>query len=107
MAGFALTFSPPKTVSVLWALGDAAVSSAVLCAHEAAVEEALAFLEDHAAFTRRGHGGILQVDTDGLVAASFVHRTSRASDPQLHTHLLTQLVLSYPLVIHHFSVSAC
>jgi conjugative relaxase-like TrwC/TraI family protein len=88
VAGFALTFSPPKTVSVLWALGDAAVSSAVLCAHEAAVEEALAFLEDHAAFTRRGHGGILQVDTDGLVAASFVHRTSRASDPQLHTHVL-------------------
>ncbi len=88
VAGFALTFSPPKTVSVLWALGDQAVSSAVLSAHEAAVEEALAFLEDHAAFTRRGHGGISQVDTDGLVAASFVHRTSRASDPQLHTHVL-------------------
>jgi conjugative relaxase-like TrwC/TraI family protein len=88
VAGFALTFSPPKTVSVLWALGDQAVSSAVLSAHEAAVEKALAFLEDHAAFTRRGHGGISQVDTDGLVAASFVHRTSRASDPQLHTHVL-------------------
>ncbi len=88
VAGFALTFSPPKTVSVLWALGDAAVSSAVLFAHETAIGEALAFLEDHAAFTRRGHGGILQVDTDGLVVASFVHRTSRASDPQLHTHAL-------------------
>ena len=88
VAGFALTFSPPKTVSVLWALGDAELSSAVLSAHEAAVEEALGFLEDHAALTRRGHGGILQVDTDGLVAASFVHRTSRASDPQLHTRVL-------------------
>ena len=88
VAGFALTFSPPKTVSVLWALGDREVSGAVLAAHEAAVKEALAFLEDHAAFTRRGHGGILQVDTDGLVAASFLHRTSRASDPQVHTHLL-------------------
>ncbi len=88
MAGFALTFSPPKTVSVLWALGDEAVSGAVLGAHEAAVGAAMAFLEDHAAFTWRGRGGLLQVDTEGLLAAAFVHRTSRAADPQLHTHLL-------------------
>jgi conjugative relaxase-like TrwC/TraI family protein len=88
VAGFALTFSPPKTVSVLWALGDEAVSGAVLGAHEAAVGAAMAFLEDHAAFTWRGRGGLLQVDTEGLLAAAFVHRTSRAADPQLHTHLL-------------------
>src|ERR1700722_2007443 len=48
----------------------------------------MAFVEDHAAFTRRGHNGVLQVDTEGLLAASFVHRTSRAADPQLHTHVL-------------------
>src|SRR5205807_6530721 len=47
-----------------------------------------AYLEDHAAFTRRGKAGIMQVDTDGLVAAGFVHRTSRAADPQLHCHVL-------------------
>ena len=35
-----------------------------------------------------GHNGVLQVDTEGLLAASFVHRTSRAADPQLHTHVL-------------------
>ncbi len=29
-----------------------------------------------------------QVDTDGYVAAAFVHRSSRAGDPQLHTHVL-------------------
>ncbi len=88
VAGFALTFSPPKTVSVLWALGSDEVSAGVLGAHEAAVDAAMAFLEAHAAFTRRGHGGLLQVDTEGLVGASFVHRTSRAADPQLHTHVL-------------------
>ena len=88
VAGFALTFSPPKTVSVLWALGDEAASAAVLDAHEAAVGAAMAFLEDHAAFTRRGRGGLLQVDTEGLLAAAFVHRTSRSADPQLHTHVL-------------------
>ena len=88
VAGFALTFSPPKTVSVLWALGDEEVSGAVLGAREAAVGAAMTFLEDHAAFTWRGRGGLLQVDTEGLLAAAFVHRTSRAADSQLHTHLL-------------------
>ena len=49
VAGFALAFSPPKTVSVLLALGSDEVSAGVLGAHEAAVEEAMAFLEVHAA----------------------------------------------------------
>ena len=88
VAGFALTFSPPKSVSALWAVGDQATADQVLAAHDAAVAASLAFLEDHAAFTRRGHNGVLQVDTEGLVAAGFVHRTSRAADPQLHTHVL-------------------
>jgi len=88
VAGFALTFSPPKSVSALWAVSDQATSDQVLAAHEAAVTAAFAFVDDHASFTRRGHNGVLQVDTDGLIAAGFVHRTSRAADPQLHTHLL-------------------
>ena len=46
------------------------------------------FLQDHAAFTRRGHAGAVQTDTDGYLAAAFTHRTSRARDPQLHTHIL-------------------
>ncbi len=49
---------------------------------------ALEFLQDHAAFTRRGHAGAVQADTDGYAAAAFTHRTSRARDPQLHTHVL-------------------
>jgi len=88
VAGFAVTFSPPKSVSVLWALGSDAGHQAVLEAHRVAVEEAFGFLEDHAAYTRRGRGGVHQVDTEGFVAAAFTHRTSRAADPQLHTHVL-------------------
>jgi conjugative relaxase-like TrwC/TraI family protein len=88
VAGFALTFSPPKTVSVLWALADVEISNEVGAAHDAAVSSALSFVDEHASFTRRGHNGVLQVDTDGLIAAGFVHRTSRTADPQLHTHLL-------------------
>jgi conjugative relaxase-like TrwC/TraI family protein len=88
VAGFALTFSPPKSVSALWALADEPASAQVLVAHEAAVAASLAFVEEHAAFTRRGHNGVFQVDTEGLLVASFIHRTSRAADPQLHTHVL-------------------
>ena len=80
--------SPPKSVSALWALAEQQTADQVLAAHEAAVSTALAFVDEHASFTRRGHNGVVQVDTDGLIAASFVHRTSRAADPQLHTHLL-------------------
>ena len=88
VAGFGLTFSPPKSVSVLWGTGGEELRTAVAAAHERAVASTLSFLQDHAAFTRRGAGGVFQVDTEGFVAASFLHRTSRAADPQLHSHVL-------------------
>jgi conjugative relaxase-like TrwC/TraI family protein len=88
VAGYALSFSPPKSVSVLWALAPGEVALRVREAHDAAVVAALDFLQNHAAFTRRGHGGLIQERSFGFVAAGFVHRTSRAGDPQLHTHVL-------------------
>jgi conjugative relaxase-like TrwC/TraI family protein len=88
VAGYALSFSPPKSVSLLWALAADAVSAEARAAHDAALDAALEFLQDHAAFTRRGHAGAVQADTDGYIAAAFTHRTSRARDPQLHTHVL-------------------
>ncbi len=86
--GFDITFSAPKSVSLLFGLGDAAVQSAVGDAHESAVRAAFGYLERQAAFSRRGHNGTELVAGEGLVAAAFRHRTSRAGDPQLHTHVL-------------------
>ncbi|MBW3651480.1 MAG: relaxase domain-containing protein, partial [Actinobacteria bacterium] len=88
VTGWDLTFSAPKSLSALWALGGGEVGMAAREAHDAAVAAGLAYLEEHAAFSRQGKAGIRQVDTEGLVAAAFVHRTSRAEDPQLHTHVL-------------------
>ena len=88
VAGYALSFSPPKSVSILWALAGEDVSDAVRAGHDAAVDAALVFLQDHAAFTRRGRCGLVQERTLGYLAAVFVHRTSRAGDPQLHSHVL-------------------
>ncbi len=88
VTGWDLTFSAPKSVSVLWATGGAEVGFDVRDAHDAAVAAGVAYLEEHAAFARTGKGGVRQVDTEGFVAAGFVHRSSRAGDPQLHTHVL-------------------
>jgi conjugative relaxase-like TrwC/TraI family protein len=88
VAGFDLTFSAPKSVSVLWALGSEDTADAVRLAHDRAVEEASSYLAAHALSARRGHDGLEPIATTGFVAAAFRHRTSRATDPQLHTHLL-------------------
>jgi conjugative relaxase-like TrwC/TraI family protein len=87
VAGFDLTFSPVKSVSTLWAVADPAVAAAIERAHQAAVKDALAFIEKQALFTRTGPQGIRQVNVRGLVAAAFSHRDSRAGDPDLHTHV--------------------
>lgn len=83
-----LTLSAPKSVSLLWALGDSTTAAAVVHAHEHAVEVALGYLEREAVRARRGKAGSEVIDGDGLIAAAFRHRTSRAGDPQLHTHVL-------------------
>lgn len=86
VAGYDLVFTPVKSVSVLWGLGDVETARAVRDAHHAAVARALAYVEAHAALTRTGAGGLAQVDTHGLVVAAFDHHDSRAGDPNLHTH---------------------
>src|SRR5215211_578318 len=87
VAGYDLTFSPVKSVSTLWALANPTVAAQIEKAHRAAVSDALSFIERHALFSRTGANGIRQVDVQGLVAAAFTHRDSRAGDPDLHTHV--------------------
>ncbi|MEU4360290.1 MobF family relaxase [Promicromonospora sp. NPDC023987] len=88
VAGFDLTFSVPKSVSVLWALADANTQARIVEAHHAAVRETFDLLERHVAATRVGRDGIAQADVEGVIAAAFDHWDSRANDPQLHTHVV-------------------
>ena len=88
VTGYDLTFSAPKSVSALWALGAERISGAVRRAHTAAVRAALDYVDEHASYSRTGRDGTTQVSSDGLAVAVFDHRTSRAGDPQLHTHAL-------------------
>ncbi|HEY3547803.1 MAG TPA: MobF family relaxase [Propionicimonas sp.] len=88
VAGFDLTFTPPKSASALWALGDRHTQTAAMSAHREAVEQTLAFVEERALFTRTGHAGARQEPTLGMIAAAFDHWDSRAGDPNLHTHVV-------------------
>ena len=88
VAGFDLVFSTPKSVSLLHALGDADTRRAINEAHAAAWQAALAYLEDEACVVRRGKNGCVREHGGGFVAAAYQHRTSRAQDPHLHTHVI-------------------
>lgn len=87
-AGWDLTFSAPKSVSVAAAAGDAAMQSKIIKAHNSAVTKSLQFIEEKAAFGRRGKSGAEHEKLSGLAFASYQHLDSRELDPQLHTHAL-------------------
>ncbi len=98
--GFDLTFSTPKSVSVMYAFGDVLVRNEIVEAIDAAVRDSIGWLEREACFVRRGSNnrdaktapfeqyGTRRLRANGFIAAGFDHRTSRAGDPQLHTHVL-------------------
>jgi conjugative relaxase-like TrwC/TraI family protein len=86
--GYDATFCAPKSVSLLYALGTPDISRQVKDAHDAAIADALRVLEDLTCRVRRGHAGATVVEADGYVGAAFQHRSSRAGDPHLHTHVV-------------------
>lgn len=88
VVGWDHTFSVSKGVSVLWAAGDGELRSRIEQAHRESIADAIGLAEDEYVRGRRGAGGHTQVDTTGLVAAAFQHRTSREGDPHLHTHVV-------------------
>ncbi len=88
VVGFDLTFSVPKSVSVLWALSPRSIQDRILRTHHDAVEQTLAWLEENVIHTRAGRNGVAHLGTMGAIAAAFDHWESRTGDPQLHTHLV-------------------
>lgn len=88
VAGFDMTFTPPKSVSVMWAMADKATRGAIEEVLGRAVEEVLAWAEDHVFFTRTGTNGVRQEPVLGVVATSWLHYESRDGDPHVHHHLV-------------------
>ncbi|MBA9061529.1 conjugative relaxase-like TrwC/TraI family protein [Methylobacterium fujisawaense] len=92
--GYDITFSAPKSVSVLAALGDDALRDAIEAAQEQAVAEAMRFLDCEAAFCRRGKAGAIR-EPVRLTVALFRHGEARPAehvdgttfaDPATHHH---------------------
>jgi conjugative relaxase-like TrwC/TraI family protein len=91
VAGYDLTFSAPKSASVVFALGGEEVARAVVAAHLEAVDGSLRYLEQHGlgATRWRGQRGDREViATSGFAGASFTHGVNRNLDPHLHSHVV-------------------
>ncbi|MBP6879251.1 MAG: conjugative relaxase [Phenylobacterium sp.] len=81
--GVDLTFSAPKSVSIQALVGR---DAALIAAHETAVERVLGHVEALAQ-ARKKAAGVTRIERTGnLVIAKFRHETTRAQDPELHTH---------------------
>lgn len=85
--GWDMSFSAPKSVSICWALSSDPVRKMIATSHEQAVRAALDIAEKYAGISRMGKGGRSRV-ASSLCFALFEHGTSRANDPQLHTHAI-------------------
>jgi conjugative relaxase-like TrwC/TraI family protein len=86
VAAYDNVFSPSKSVSIAWASASPDERQKIQEAHDIAVKAALAFIEGHAAYTRRGHNGEQLEKLSGLVIGTYQHSTSREQDMHLHTH---------------------
>jgi conjugative relaxase-like TrwC/TraI family protein len=84
-----LTFSAPKSASVLFGLGGAEIARGVVWAHTEAVAGALSYLERHGIAARRRSGPERTViPTTGMIAGQFTHAVNRNGDPHLHSHVV-------------------
>jgi conjugative relaxase-like TrwC/TraI family protein len=89
VAGFDMTFSPPRSVSFMWAMGDQATRAAIEEVLAKAASEVIAWAEGHVFRTRTGAQGTRQEQVRGVVVSSWLHYESRSVHPQLHHHLLS------------------
>lgn len=116
--GYDCTFSAPKSVSLLALLGDDVQRKYVVLAHQKAVDAALKFAFDQGfVTTRRGHAGRTHEPAHVAASAIYTHFTSRADDPQLHSHAIvlnvctradgaTAAVTNRPLLTYRAAIAA-
>jgi conjugative relaxase-like TrwC/TraI family protein len=98
VAGIDATFSAPKSVSALWAVSGPYRRAQIEVAHRKAVASAVRRIErDVEVVRRRARGELRWESARSLVAAEFVHTSSRLTrdqerdgvpDPQLHSHVV-------------------
>lgn len=91
-AGMDFVFSPPKSVSIYALHGGHAE---ILKAHQEAVRDTIKHIETIVTSRSTEDGQTKYQNTSNVVAATFMHSTSRANDPQLHTHSIIMNMTEY------------
>jgi conjugative relaxase-like TrwC/TraI family protein len=93
--GIDVTFSAPKSVSTVWALGDPWQRKQIEAAHARAVEQTIDYLREQVPVVRRRYEGqVVEENAKDVIAAEYRHTTARgvaggrAPDPQLHSHVV-------------------
>ena len=96
VAGFDLVFSPPRASACSTPSATSRRAALSTRPISTAWQAALGYLEDEACVTRRGAQGVHREHAPGFVAAAYQHRTSRAQDPHLHTHVIVANMAQSP-----------
>ncbi len=93
--GIDVTFSAPKSVSTVWALGDPWQREQIEQAHARAVEQTIHHLREQVPVVRRRYSGqVVEEQAKDVIATEYRHTTARgvsgaqAPDPQLHSHVV-------------------
>jgi conjugative relaxase-like TrwC/TraI family protein len=93
--GIDVTFSAPKSVSTVWALGDPWQREQIEQAHGRAVEQTIHHLRERVPVVRRRYSGqVVEERAKDVIATEYRHTTARgvsgaqAPDPQLHSHVV-------------------
>jgi conjugative relaxase-like TrwC/TraI family protein len=93
--GIDVTFSAPKSVSTVWALGDPWQREQIEQAHGRAVEQTVHHLREQVPVVRRRYiGQVVEEHAKDVIATEYRHTTARgvsgaqAPDPQLHSHVV-------------------
>ncbi|MGA2163271.1 MAG: MobF family relaxase [Solirubrobacteraceae bacterium] len=93
--GIDVTFSAPKSVSTVWALGDPWQREQIERAQGRAVEQTILYLRERVPVVRRRYSGqVVEEHAKDVIATEYRHTTARgvagaqAPDPQLHSHVV-------------------
>ncbi len=93
--GIDVTFSAPKSVSAVWALGDPWQREQIEAVHGRAVEQTILYMRERVPLVRRRYSGeVVEEPARDVIAAEYRHTTARgvsgaqAPDPQLHSHVV-------------------
>jgi conjugative relaxase-like TrwC/TraI family protein len=116
--GWDLCFTVPKEVSVLWSQAPETLRAEIEEIHQAAIREVVRLIELLFAWSRKGKASLgSEYIPVKLIVAAFQHSTSRANDPNLHTHCIvinigvdangkTRALYSKPLFVNKMVLGA-